>query len=89
MATNLELLLLKLKKMGHNDIANALKKDQVGKLNDRQRMILADTSNCVKMARKSLDSRLLAGALVVVTTSGWGGEPEVTVPGVIQPLMNL
>ncbi|MGB2221967.1 hypothetical protein [Neptunomonas sp.] len=88
MSTNLELL-LRLKKMGHHDIANALRKGQVGKLSDRQRLILADTSICVKMARKALDSRLLAGALVVVTTSGWGGEPEVTVPGIIQPLMNL
>ncbi len=89
MTTEFESLVQKLNKAGHDEIATALKKGQVGKLNGRQRMILADASICVKMASRSFGSRRLKGAMVEVTTSGWGREPELTEPGVIQPLMNL
>jgi hypothetical protein len=89
MATESESLVQRLNKAGHDEIARALRKGQVGTLNGRQRMILADASICVKMARRSFDSRRLKGAMLAVTTSGWGREPELTEPGVIQPLMNL
>ncbi|MCW8884899.1 MAG: hypothetical protein OQK12_06545 [Motiliproteus sp.] len=89
MTTEFESLVQKLNKAGHDEIATALRKGQVGTLNGRQRMILADASICLKMVRRSSDLRRLKGAMVEVTTSGWGREPELTEPGVIQPLMSL
>ncbi len=89
MATQFELLMQKLKKEGHVEIAKALRRNQADKLSDQQRMILADASICIRMAHRLPDAHRLRNSLVGVTSSGWGREPEITEPGLIQPLMNL
>ncbi len=89
MNTKLDLLVQKLVAIGHGEIAVALRKGRVGMLNDRQKMVLTDASNCIRMEKVGLDEQRVKNALVEVTSSGWGREPESTEPGWIQPLMNL
>lgn len=56
-------------------------------LNERERQEF-DMARQIK-AGEIPDPARIANAMAVVTTSGWGKEPETTLPGVIQPEMNL
>ncbi|SEA22693.1 hypothetical protein [Marinobacterium iners] len=85
----LEQLIRTLAEAGHNEIVSALRKGRIEKLSDRQKMLLADASTCIRMARTRPDERRVKNALVEVTSSGWSREAETTEPGLIQPLMNL
>lgn len=73
-----------------HELAEAVKGRYVPNLDDDRRATVADYARRVRpSSRSELEPGLVRNALAVVTTSGWGNEPEVTLPGSIQPLMQV
>lgn len=75
---------------GFPELADAVKARRVPELDDDEKEIVRTYSQRVRVdAPTKLDPTTVQNALLQVTTSGWGKEPETTLPGSIQPLMQL
>ena len=80
MLTDREELLEDLKVIGRLDICEALTRGESKSLDVDSKRVLQKAADEVRSKRK-LSSALIREALVVVSTSGWGGGEETTIPG--------
>ena len=80
MLTDREELLEDLKVIGRLDICEALNRGESNSLDVDSKRVLQKAADEVRSKRK-LSSALIREALVVVSTSGWGGGEEITIPG--------
>ena len=77
---------------GHHELADAVRSRRASSLSEEERAIVTTYAKRVREASYTgtgLDPVLVRNAMALVTASGWGNEPEVTLPGTIQPLMQL
>jgi hypothetical protein len=75
---------------GHAQLASAVRTRRVPSLQEEHRKIVAAYAKYLFPAAPTiLDPERVRSAMALVTASGWGNEPEVTLPGPIQPLMQL
>jgi len=75
---------------GHAQLASVVRAGRVPSLQEEQRAIVtAYAKYLFPTSPTILDPERVRSAMALVTASGWGNEPEVTLPGPIQPLMQL